>query len=188
MPAASAASRPQPVDDEPVEEVRGGTEGLIDKAAGGESLADAEVDQLTEYFLGENRVRPGEAKDDTKTLAVNLAPTGPPVETQFTLHSISWEMWQTCQRSGTDRQRGEDVVNQFKVASYAVAFATSKPDLGAIRTRIPEDQRPKDTAELLRDFFASQPGSLIDLQSEVLKLSRLSMTESAVREVDTSGN
>jgi hypothetical protein len=171
---------------------------LISRSADGESLSPVETDYLTEYFLGGTTVAPGEGETDRIEIESNIGTDKHPRWQKFVMHSLDWDQWQICQERGKVRRKGEDQNDPLLRASYTVAFSTIEPDLGALRLRIPEEQedpkthqiiaRPADTAELLRRFFKRIPGGLIDLETEVLKASKLNIMESSVREVETAGN
>lgn len=169
---------------------KGGLHAAIERAADGQQMTQIETDQLTEFFLGANRKRPGEGV--TKTLAVNLAADPEsPVKDELVLEvrSISWEEWdqaqQLAQVKGPD---GVEITDGFIQSSIVGSYAIVKPDLAQLRARLPGDadgKRP-DLGSMLRDFFRRQPGGLIQVQNVVLRMSRITVAQNAVREVDAA--
>lgn len=154
------------------------------------SASNADVDQLTEFFLGEGRKRPGEGS--FKTMGVNLTPDEESMDRDewvVKVRSISWEEWDTSQRLGLVKDKdGIEQADGFRQASYVCAYAIVSPDLGELRGRLPVPeggQRP-DVSTILRDFFRYQPGQLVQLQNVVLRMSRLSLASNSVREVDAA--
>jgi hypothetical protein len=165
--------RPRSTDDE-----------LIGRAADGEKLGAVEQDALTAYFLGDRRARPGETPQDEKEFDVEIGPTGTDAELwRIKCAPITWDQWQAAQKLGVKRERGVDELEALKRASYVCAYGIVKPDLGEVRMGIDSDVRPADTAQMLRDFFRKNPGVILQLETEILRLSRLAINESAIREV-----
>lgn len=170
-------------------------EGALDRMAegggkGGADISQREVDQLTEFFLGTGRKRPGEGS--TKRIGVNLSPDEHATEKdewEARVRSISWEEWDTAQQLGlTKDSNGVEVPDGFRQAALVCAYAIVEPDLAAVRAALPagpNGERP-DIAALLRDFFRWQPGGLIQIQNVVLRMSRLSLASNSVREIDAA--
>lgn len=165
-------------------------EDLIAAASRGAGVTPGEEDALLAYFLGD---APQPNAQEQRDFDVEL---GAGRTWHCTLRSIDWAEWQDAQKRAIDTSTGS--LDIYAQASYVVARAMVRPLLGRMLEQIREAKQaagadattiPADGAQVLRQAFARQAGSLIYLQRKVLELSKLDEAgEGGVREVEAAKN
>ena len=169
---------------------------LIDAGANGEPLTGTESDDLLEYFLT-NKSVPG--SKTPKTLEVELGHGDDVRKFRCQIRRVEWSEWQDSIERATDQKTGD--FDRFVAASWCVARALVSPVMGpAVVAMQNEAQKspdgkiggkggeriapPTDAAHLLRRIFAEQSGALLELNAQVLTISRLANEPQSVREVE----
>lgn len=158
---------------------------LVDAAANGGGLTEAEHGDLLDYYLSNNEL-PGDA--DELSLTVEL---GHRSKRTFScvVHPIDWDEWQDARQRATSEKTGR--FDAFISSSWTVARALVTPKLGPTVARLQsEDPKgaPSDAAHLLRRMFAKQSGALLELSGKVLEISRLQDDANSVKEVEAAKN
>lgn len=158
------------------------TSEVIDAAAAGESISDAEQNDLLAYFLTNDKV-PGD--DEAVELEVTLGNGDRKRAFRFKVTSIEWSAYQDARERAMDAKTGD--FDAFLSSSWVVARALKEPKLGPAVARAQRENpetAPTDGAHLLRRMFKSQPGALLELSAKVLELSKLQGDQGTVREVE----
>lgn len=173
MEASTAAERPRTgappsSDAEPTLDAR------IDTAARGQGVDAAGEDALLAYYLG-NAPAPNATASEDFTVELDDGRVW-----ECTLASIEWAEWRESQEKATSAQTG--LPDVYVQASYVVAYAMRRPMLGRMIARLrdaageDEDAKsrvPADGAAFLRGAFKKQAGTLLMLQRNVLRISKL---------------
>lgn len=187
-----------PVKPEP--DTRTGTD-LIDAAAAGEPLTDSEPGDLLDYFLT-NKALPG--ADTVKALTVELGDGPNAKRFSCAIHPVEWSEWQDAIERATDPKTND--FDRYVAASWCTARALVTPKLGPAVVRMQKEAQaapdgkidgppgddgnptrigpPTDGAHLLRRMFAKCSGALLELNAQVLTVSRLANDSQSVREVE----
>jgi hypothetical protein len=166
--APQQGAKPPTPDEEPTLDAR------IETAARGQGVDGAGEDALLAYYLG-NAPAPNSRSQEDFTIELDDGRVW-----ECTLGSIEWAEWREAQEKATSATTGmPDVYTQ---ASYVVAYATRKPLLGRMIQRLRDaagdDEEalrrvPADGAAFLRGAFKKQAGTLLMLQRNVLRISKL---------------
>lgn len=174
---------------------------LIDAAAAGEPLTGSEPGDLLDYFLT-NRAMPG--SKTPKNLTVELGHGDAAKRFACAVRPVEWSEWQDSIERATDAKTGD--FDRFVAASWCAARALVTPVLGPTIVRMQAEAQaapdgkidgppgddgrptrigpPSDAAHLLRRMFATSSGALLELNGQVLTISRLANDQQSVREVE----
>lgn len=165
---------------------------LLNAAAAGGGITPAENDDLVAYYLAN-----GELPDDSKPtrLRVKLGDHGRAFS--CVVHKITWDEWQDGLERATSNKTGQ--TDTYVWSAWNVARALIEPKLGPVVAglqRDDPDKAPENAAELLQRMFRKQSGALLELNTKVLEVSKLSrdndsvevLGEDAAREVEAAKN